>query len=80
MVTQFDSAILVPGELDSRSCVCPGRVFSTKVCERCADGDAEVVRRWIVAKKLRDPCIDGDHLLLGYFSATEYQVREGKVQ
>ena len=55
-------------------------LFSPKVCERCADGDAEVVRRWIVAKKARDPGIDGDDLLPGYFSATEYRVREGKVQ
>jgi hypothetical protein len=50
------------------------------ICERCADGDAEVVRRWMVAKKVRDPCIDDDDLLLGYFSATEYPVREGRVQ
>jgi hypothetical protein len=38
------------------------------------------VRRWIVAKKVRDPGIDGDDLLLGYFSATGYLAREGKVQ
>ena len=61
--------------------MCPPReIFSAKVCKRCADGDAEVVRRWIVAKRVRDPCIDGDDLLPGYFSATEYRVREGKVQ
>jgi hypothetical protein len=55
-------------------------VFSAKICESCADGDFEVVPRWIVAKKVRDPDIDGDDLLLVYFSATEYRMREGKVQ
>jgi hypothetical protein len=58
----------------------PRGVFSAKICERCVDGDAEVARRWIVAKKVRDPCIDGDDLLLGYFSATEYLAREDKGQ
>jgi hypothetical protein len=30
------------------------------------------VGQWIVAKKLRDPCIDGDDRQFGYFSAAEY--------
>ena len=59
--------------------MCLPRGGSANVCERCADSDAEVLRRWMVAKRVRDPCIDGTDLLLGYFSAMEYLTLKGKV-